>query len=146
MTNSGPTRPDPAGAGGALLAVCGGYRCAGLHRGLVGEDDGLEDLRSAVRSTTGAVLLLMPCMDSCSHGPVVGVGRYLPPRGPGLRLAAPATLFGPVGDGPARRELRDWVLSGGAGESAVPPALAECDISPVMGWSAAPVPPPEGTR
>lgn len=112
--------------GGTVLAVCTGYRCAALHR------DGLEDLRCAVRATGGAVMLLVPCMDSCSHGPVVAVGRRAPRTGPGVRLATAATVFGPVGDGPVRRELSDWVRSGAAGTWPVPQTLARRNLSPVM--------------
>lgn len=59
---------------GTLVAVCTGHRCAGLRR-LAGLENPDEQLRAAVRSSSGAVLLSCPCLGPCAQGPVTAVGH-----------------------------------------------------------------------
>lgn len=57
-----------------LVGVCDGPRCRAL-RGLAAQDP-LEELRTAVRETRGAVLLALECPGLCAHGVVGMLARH----------------------------------------------------------------------
>ncbi|MBC2644357.1 MULTISPECIES: hypothetical protein [unclassified Rhodococcus (in: high G+C Gram-positive bacteria)] len=73
-------RTDPADEGGPTVGLCAGMRCAALWRRRGDEStsdvfraEGPERIRNLIRTTKGGVLVRLPCMGSCSQGPVVGV-------------------------------------------------------------------------
>ncbi|WAM19438.1 hypothetical protein [Rhodococcus sp. JS3073] len=73
-------RTDPSDEGGPTVGLCAGMRCAALWRRHSAEStsdvfctEGPARIRNLIRATKGGVLVRLPCMGSCSDGPMVGV-------------------------------------------------------------------------
>ena len=102
-------------AGGPLVAVCSGHRCAALRR-LAGTPDAVAALAATVRSTSGAVLVTAPCLGPCAHGAVAAVAH----REAGTGEPGPTVWLSGVQVPDLDAELRGWVAAGGPGPSAHP--------------------------
>lgn len=115
-------------AGGPLLAACLGQRCSALRR-LADSADSVDELRSAVRTTPGAVLVAAECLGPCALASVAAIahrdghsghtGRSVWITGIEQRARADA--------------LRQWVIAGGPcrldrPEADLPPSLVETAV------------------
>ena len=102
-------RPVPGGdAGGPLVALCAGHRCAGLRR-LAGSADAVDRVAEAVRHTSGAVLVTTGCVGACDRAAVAGLAR----RAPGTGQPGPAVWLTEVQSAERTAGLVAWVAAGG---------------------------------
>ncbi|QTJ70485.1 hypothetical protein HYG77_33745 (plasmid) [Rhodococcus sp. ZPP] len=115
-------------AGGPTVGLCAGMRCAALwcrHEtdtpGDVFDADGPSRIREVVRTTRGAVLVRLPCVGSCSAGPVVAVGYRA------ADCAGPVAAFwvGCADTPQTYSALVEWVAAGdwSHGPAQAPPSL-----------------------
>lgn len=119
-------------ASGPLVALCVGQRCAALRRLAGAEDDtrdSVEDLRLAVRSTSGAVLMTSQCMGPCALASVAAIAHRDGATG---HVGAPVWLTG-MERADRAAALRQWVVSGGPScrdrpDTEVPGALAAAAV------------------
>ncbi len=109
---------EPHGAAvegaGTLVAVCTGHRCAGLRR-LAGLENPDEELRAAVRSSRGAVLLSCRCLGACAQGPVTAVGHRAGSscgQEPAGGSATPMVWLSESTDPGWRSALAAWIAGG----------------------------------
>lgn len=102
-----PTRRS-VDASGPVLALCTGHRCSGLRR-LAGTEDTVEDLRKAVRDTTGAVLITANCIGPCSLASLVAVAR----RDGSTGRTGPTVWLGGMEERARADVLRQWIGIGG---------------------------------
>ena len=101
-------RPVPGGeAGGPLVALCTGHRCAALHR-LAGTGDAVDQLAEAVRHTSGAVLVTTGCVGACDRAAVAGLAH----RAAGSDRPGPATWVTEVHTPERTADLLAWVTAG----------------------------------
>lgn len=125
----------PAGASGPLVALCVGQRCSALRRlartvGARDESpDAVENLRSAVRATSGAVLLMSPCLGPCSLASVAAIAHRDGATG---HVGRPVWLAG-MEQLPRAAGLQRWVVDGGPTcrdrpDAEVPGSLAEAAV------------------
>lgn len=128
-------RPVPGGdAGGPLVALCMGHRCAALWR-LAGAADGVDRLAEVVRHTSGAVLVTTGCVGACDRAAVAGLAA----RAPGTGEPGPAVWLTEVQTPERAAGLAAWVAAGGPGlgEPATE-ALPGCLRAAVVGVGPAP--------
>lgn len=97
-----------AEAGGPLVAVCHGHRCAGLRR-LHGTVDRIERLQETVKATRGAVLLTSPCLGRCELAALVAVARWDGPSG----CAGPTVWLSGIEAEDRADALTAWIAAGG---------------------------------
>jgi hypothetical protein len=97
-------------AGGPLVAVCVGHRCAALRR-LAGTADGVDQVADAVRRTSGAVLVTAGCVGACDRAAVAGLAR----RAAGSGQPGPAVWLSEVQTPERTAGLVAWVTAGGPG-------------------------------
>ncbi|MCZ2814110.1 hypothetical protein O2W15_21990 [Modestobacter sp. VKM Ac-2979] len=122
-------RPVPGGdAGGPLVALCVGHRCAALRR-LAGTADGVEQVAEAVRHTTGAVLVTADCLGRCDRAALAGLAH----RSPGTGRPGPALWVSEVQTPERTAGLVAWVSAGGPGVAGTATELPECLRAAVAG-------------
>ncbi|WP_164702581.1 hypothetical protein [Modestobacter sp. KNN46-3] len=127
-------RPVPGGdAGGPLVALCVGHRCAALRR-LAGTADGVDQVAEAVRHTTGAVLVTAGCIGACDRAALAGLAW----RKPGSGRPGPAVWLSEVQTPERTAGLVAWVSAGGPGVAGPTTGLPDCLRTVVAGVGPAP--------
>ncbi|WP_369138101.1 hypothetical protein [Modestobacter versicolor] len=110
-------------AGGPLVALCVGHRCAALRR-LAGAGDGVEQVAAAVRRTSGAVLVTAGCLGGCDRAALAGLAR----RSPGIGAPGPVLWLSEMQTAERTGALVQWVEAGApaaADDGTGQPAVAE---------------------
>ena len=121
-------------AGGPLVALCVGHRCAALRR-LAGTADAVDQVAEVVRHTSGAVLVTAGCVGACDRAAVAGLAR----REPGSGAPGPAVWLSEVQTPERTAGLVAWVAAGGPGVGApVAGSLPGCLRTAVTGAGPAP--------
>ncbi|MCZ2839442.1 hypothetical protein [Modestobacter sp. VKM Ac-2985] len=127
-------RPVPGGdAGGPLIALCVGHRCAALRR-LAGTADGVDRVAEAVRHTSGAVLVTAGCLGRCDRAALAGLAH----RSAGTGRPGPALWVSEVQTPERTAGLVAWVTGGGPGVAGTATDLPECLRTAVAGIGPAP--------
>ncbi|EMY35116.1 hypothetical protein D477_006011 [Arthrobacter crystallopoietes BAB-32] len=119
------TAADPCGP---ALILCAGHRCSALLR----RDplaDHEEQLRQAVRSTSGAVMISAGCVRACALAPVAAVARSS-----GTGRLGPAVWLAGIDDPQRSLGLQRWIRAGGPDDGSrpqknLPPVLAGAVIA-----------------
>ena len=119
-------------AGGPLVALCVGHRCAALRR-LAGTADAVDQVAEVVRHTSGAVLVTAGCVGVCDRAAVAGLAC----RAPGTGEPGPAVWLTEVQTPERTAGLVDWVRSRPGG-AAVGGTLPDCLRGAVAGIGPAP--------
>ncbi|WP_026552394.1 hypothetical protein [Arthrobacter sp. H20] len=126
-----PLKTDPQAAridpGGPILALCVGQRCSALRR-LAENENSVEDLKSAVKNSAGAVFISADCLGPCSLGAVAAVAH----RGGNGKDTGRSVWLGST-EGPQRSEaLKRWITEGGPSSHDRPDNDVPASLTPAI--------------
>ena len=94
-------------ATGPAVMLCTGHRCTAL-RTLSARPDSAQDLRNAVRGTTGAVLVTIDCPGLCAQAAVAGITGY----DDGTGTLRPVWWLGQADEPAVVDAVASWVRAG----------------------------------
>jgi hypothetical protein len=102
---------------GPAVIVCTGHRCSALLKRNAGVNH-QEQLRSAVRGTSGALMIATGCIGACALAPVAAVAAR---NGETGRLG-PAVWFAGIDQSGRAPALLQWIRDGGPASAPDPSA------------------------
>ena len=111
-----------------MLALCVGQRCTAL-RMLADNSGSVDDLKSAVKDSSGAVLITAHCLGPCAVAAVAAVAH----REGGSGDTGRSVWLGGTEGSERSAALRQWIIDGGPSslhrpDADVPDALAPAII------------------